>query len=631
MSRCHDERAVLVFALPLALALPCRWAPAAAPAVREDAAFLKARLSNGTELVFSKSRCVLRDVCVAEGVSLLDVRDERHVMPWVSEVRRAEAYHRFSAPGKARYRGWRADGDALLVDCSLVDPCGGVTQLEAAFRPFRRDIFGEVFIGLTKQYRLRAQGFELVQFQEYNTFRAFKAGGISFITLRLSDWRSGRKAAAIPGNLVDGSGFDLLEADRAFVLRYHQPCEYMIPPYSRTAGDYGGEVLDHHTKWELGRRTQALLPAVVYAAATKRISYENAWLKCRAFLLRRYAEFYKLRQDAPEAMVDCNFGAADARGLGPGKAMALAERTLSGAIHIGGVHQTVWRARAGRLALTEPEQGKSGDQTLREICREAHRRRLRVFLWHNASGFYTGLHEKHPDWVLHGRDGKPQQSYGSPVLGIHTGWGRCTLEWFAARSRKALGEEGIDGIFIDSAANDGAQRIDYRSGEVMLPHWIKWLSALGRSGIQVVSEMPHAFGLGNFLQDNPKRPWLCFMAFNNVLGQGMGPDPEMDEAIGRTGNEHAPMYFCRVRGCYYDQRDIAILRRENANFNRIMGAFRRRPDHIQQLPDGDVKWIYLPGPASRKPAPKTGYALWRHDDTLELHLAADEPNAEERK
>ena len=213
----------------------------------------------------------------------------------------------------------------------------------------------------------------------------------------MSDWRRGRDAAAISNNLVDGSGFDLLEADRAFILRYCQPCNYMYPLHSRTAGDYGGELLDHHTKWELGRRREALLPPSVYAATNKGITYENAWLKCRAFLLRRYAEYYELRQDAPEAMVDCNFGAVGARGLGPGTAMALAERTLSRAIHIGGVHQTVWRAKAGDLVLAQPEPDKSGDQTSREICREAHRRGLRVFLWHNASGFYTGLHKKDPD------------------------------------------------------------------------------------------------------------------------------------------------------------------------------------------------------------------------------------------
>ena len=372
----------------------------------------------------------------------------------------------------------------------------------------------------------------------------------------MSDWRRGRDAAAISNNLVDGSGFDLLEADRAFILRYCQPCNYMYPLHSRTAGDYGGELLDHHTKWELGRRREALLPPSVYAATNKGITYENAWLKCRAFLLRRYAEYYELRQDAPEAMVDCNFGAVGARGLGPGTAMALAERTLSRAIHIGGVHQTVWRAKAGDLVLAQPEPDKSGDQTSREICREAHRRGLRVFLWHNASGFYTGLHKKDPDWIIYGRDGKPQESYGAPVLGIHTGWGSCTLKWRAAPGRAALGDEGIDGILVDSAANDGALCIDYRSGEVMLPHWIQWLSALGRNGIQVVSEMPQAFGLGNFIHDNPKRPCLCFMAFNNVLGQGRGPDPEMDEKRDRTGNEHAPMYFCRVRGCHYDTRGI---------------------------------------------------------------------------
>ena len=142
------------------------------------------------------------------------------------------------------------------------------------------------------------------------------------------------------------------------------------------------------------------------------------------------------------------------------------------------------------------------------------------------------------------------------MLGIHTGWGSCTLKWRAAPGRAALGDEGIDGILVDSAANDGALCIDYRSGEVMLPHWIQWLFALGRNGIQVVSEMPQAFGLGNFIHDNPKRPCLCFMAFNNVLGQGRGPDPEMDEKRDRTGNEHAPMYFCRVRGCHYDTRGI---------------------------------------------------------------------------
>jgi hypothetical protein len=606
--------------LLLGLLLAWRGALPAAPTVREDAARLEARLSNGTELVFSKSPCVLRDVRIPGGISLLDVRDERHVIPWVSQVRRAGAYKRFPAPGEARYRDWRAEGDALVVRRSLVDADGGVTDLEATFRPFRQGIFGQEFVGLTRQWRLRARGFELVQLQEYNTFRAFKAGGISFITLRLSDWRRGRKAAVIPNNLADGSGFDLLEAERAFIVRYAQPCDYLFPPYCRSAGDHGGEVVDHHTQWELGRRTEATLPPIVCAAGRKGISYENAWLRCRAWLLRRYAEHYKLRQDAPEAMVDCNFGAAGASGLGPGKAMDLAQRTLSRAIHIGGVHQTLWRTKAGALALTQPEAGKSGDQTLREICREAHRRGLRVFLWHNASGFYSGLHAKHPDWILYGQDGKPQSSYGAPVLGLHSDWARYTVRWFADRSRKALGDEGIDGIFVDSAANDGAQRIDYRSGEVMLPHWIAWLSALGHNGIQVVSEMPHAFGLGNFLHDNPKHPWLCFMAFNNVLGQGQGPDPEMDEETGRTGNEHAPMYFCRVRGCYYDQRDIAILRRENANFNRIMDTFGRRPDYIEQSREGDVKWLYLPVAAGAPGAlPKSGYALWRRDDRLELH------------
>jgi len=607
--------------LSLMFVLLCCSTGLPAPAVREKAGALTVRLANGTELVFAKALGALRDIRVLDGISLFDVRDERHVMPWVSEVRRGGGYRSFSGPGKVRYRDWRAHGEALVVRCDLIDLGGGTTQMEVTFRPFHRNIYGEEFVGLTKQYRLAAQGFELVQLQEYNVFRAFKAGGINFISLRVSDWRGGRKAAPIPNNLADGSGFDLLEADRAFILRYYEPCKYLYPGHSRAAGDYSGAVLDHHITWELGRRAQALLPPIVYAAGRKRGAYENAWLKCRAYLLRRYAEYYHLRQDAPEAMIDCNFGAWNAGGLGPGRAMALAERTLSRAIHIGGVHQTVWRARAGELALTQPEPGKSGDQTLREICREAHRRGLRVFLWHNASGFYTGLHEKHPDWVIYGRDGKPQESYGAPVLGIHTGWGDYTAKWFAARGRKALGDKGIDGIFVDSAANDGAQRIDYRSGEVVLPHWIQWLSALGRSGIQVVSEMPHAFGLGNFIHDNPKHPWLCFLAFNNVLGQGQGPDPEMDERIAgnivRTGNEHAPMYFVRVRGRYYDERDIAILRRENANFNRIMDCFRRRPDYLQELPNGDVQWIYLP--PKNKPTLQGGYALWRRNDELELH------------
>ena len=605
----------------LALLLLCWSAALPAPVVREEPDALTAKLANGTELVFAKGPCALRDIRVPNCGSLFDVRDERHVIPWVSEVRRAGAFKGFSAAGKVRYRGWRADGEALAIRCELIDLGGGVTRLEVTCRPFRRNIHGEEFVGLTKQYRLTAQGFELVQFREYNMFRAFKAGGINFISLRLSDWRGGRKAVPISSNLADGSGLDLMEGDGAFILRYHEPSRYLYPPYSRTAGDYGGALVDHHTTWELGRRKEALLPPIVYAAARKRLSYRNVWLKCRAYLLRRYAEYYKLRQDAPEAMIDCNFDAADAGGLGPGKAMALAERTLSRAIHIGGVHQTVWRAKAGARALTQPEPGQSGDQTLREICRAAHRRGLRVFLWHNASGFYTGLHEKHPDWVIYGKDGKPQESYGAPVLGIHTGWGPYTVEWFAARGRKALGDAGIDGIFVDSAANDGAQRIDYRSGEVLLPHWIQWLSALGQNGIQVVSEMPHAFGLGNFIHDNPKYPGVCFLAFNNVLGQGQGPDPEMDENLGgnvvRTGNEHAPMYFVRVRGCYYDERDIAILRRENANFNRIMDAFRRRPDYLQELPGGDVRWVYLP--AKDKPSPHGGHALWRRNDKLELH------------
>jgi len=56
------------------------------------------------------------------------------------------------------------------------------------------------------------------------------------------------------------------------------------------------------------------------------------------------------------------------------------------------------------MVLTQPESDKSGDQTLREICRTAHRHGLRVFLWHNASGFYTGLRVADP--VCHPRSGR---------------------------------------------------------------------------------------------------------------------------------------------------------------------------------------------------------------------------------
>jgi len=161
--------------LLLGFLLLCCSAGQAAPVVREDAGSLRARLASGTELVFSKTPCVLRDIRVPKDISLFDVRDERHVMPWVSEVRRAGAYKRFSGPAKVRYRDCRTDGDALVIGCDLVDPDGGVTRLEATFRPFRQSIFGEEFVGLTKQYRLSAQGFELVQFQEYNMFRAFQA------------------------------------------------------------------------------------------------------------------------------------------------------------------------------------------------------------------------------------------------------------------------------------------------------------------------------------------------------------------------------------------------------------------------------------------------------------------------
>jgi len=378
-------------------------------------------------------------------------------------------------------------------------------------------------------------------------------------------------------------------------------------------------VVDHYTNWELGRRTQALLQPIVYAAASKGLSYQNAWLRCRAYLLRLYAEYYGLRQDVPEAMIDCNFGAASDTGANmPGQAMNKAENTLSRSIHIGGVHFTVWKS-GGVLELQDPESPKTGDQTLREVCAEAHSRGLKVYLWHNASGFYTGLHEVHPEWVIYDEYGSPQMSYGSPVLGIHTGWAQCTLDWFVAHGRKTLGDEGIDGIFIDSAANDGASRIDYASGEVLLPHWIKWLSDLSQGGVEVVTEMPQAFGLGNFITDNPKYPQICYLAFNNVLGQGLGPDPEMWENIGGnwilTGNEHAPMYLVRVRGCYYDGTDTAILQRENANFNAIMDTLGRRPDYIEERsevdPCGlhDVQWNYLC---------EDGNAIWRRNDDLEM-------------
>ncbi|MGQ0636948.1 MAG: alpha-amylase family glycosyl hydrolase [Planctomycetaceae bacterium] len=94
---------------------------------------------------------------------------------------------------------------------------------------------------------------------------------------------------------------------------------------------------------------------------------------------------------------------------------------------------------------------------LRELAAEAHRRKIKVLLDFVTSITYDGtdIMQKHPDWVLKGKDGERQRYHPMPMFG----WALdCTnpevIDYFSKLARHYVEKFDIDGWRVDSPTNN---------------------------------------------------------------------------------------------------------------------------------------------------------------------------------
>lgn len=137
-----------------------------------------------------------------------------------------------------------------------------------------------------------------------------------------------------------------------------------------------------------------------------------------------------------------------------------------------------------------------GNEFLKDLCDEAHKYGIEVFIWVCAHiSRLSPLIKKHPEWITYDRNNNPLVAHVHPsiyILDYNSGY----RDYFKQQMLKIKKECGIDGIFIDSYHNLNFQPINYADTKMPtnMDSLIKFQKDMRAAGLKIMIETQGIFG-----------------------------------------------------------------------------------------------------------------------------------------
>ncbi|MFH1211824.1 MAG: hypothetical protein V1659_02730 [Candidatus Woesearchaeota archaeon] len=606
-----------------------------APTVSDSGNLLVITFENGYEVTWNKENekgiVKVRDqngVVMREGEGSLEIKKLRFAHNGVVDE------HYVHTLWKPSYLGNRIEGNSIVIEYEVSihpnhgnvppDYAGWLSQaeidtpikIETKLTPYTKDIAGTEFKGIGEKHTIIETSMVV---NEAHVYTQYFGEGLNSYDLWFTYFHP-----AGSWNHIHEPFFPLLMTQEGIAFMYqnfnynnpglpefgdgHRVCYPSVLKYPAWIQGNSYDDSPRHFTYEMknvmGLQTGTIeLPEIICIHGQSDEQHGNMWFKVNQYFYDYYHSCYGLTSAMPESMYDAQ---ADVQ-----KTKTNAELLNVDAIMV--PQSSLWCGDQMELC------DAAGVESLAQW---AHDNGKKIYIWFNPAGLdvvWRNNEVKYPEWNIMGEGNIPMQ-----YLGFMTGWYDFSIEKLVALSRGVKGDTGIDGIFLDSAANMGGESIDYNTGMPNLPYMISWISELNANGILVLTEQPTPYGnFGGMISGtlNGDGDNEFYGAYGLTVGDP-GNDillPDGSEnlgcLIGIGDTPHPPQGRTKYMGpdrvgvCLTsDQEDVdavqvenpglvsepdtVFLARENAAYARLRAAVHdARPSYL--VPEGSsVRWVY---------------------------------------